>query len=73
MLRPAANDTHQHAQIQWTSGDGHYRTVASVTTTDPSGFLTTNVKPPGSGLLRIQWVSPGGTAFDSRSVAVREG
>jgi hypothetical protein len=73
MLRPAPNDTLQHAQIQWSSGDRDYRTIASVSTTDPSGFLTTDVKPPGSGLLRVQWVSSAGTAFDSRSVSVREG
>ena len=72
MLRPAANDTTQKAQIQWSSGDGHYRTVASVSTNDPSGFLTTDVAPPGTGALRIQWVSPAGKTFDSRSSAVRQ-
>jgi len=72
MLRPAPNDTVQHAQIQWSSGEGDYRTIASVSTSDPSGFLTANVKPPGSGSVRVQWVSPAGAALNSRSVAVRQ-
>ncbi len=72
MLRPAANDTTQKAQIQWSSGDGHYRTIASVSTSDPSGFLTTNVAPPGTGALRIQWISPKGAALGSRSSTVRQ-
>ena len=72
MLRPAPNGTVQHAQIQWSSGDGQYRTIASVSTSDPSGFLTATVKPPGSGALRIQWVSPTGATVESRSAAVRQ-
>ena len=72
MLRPAPNGTVQHAQIQWSSGDGQYRTIASVSTSDPGGFLTATVKPPGSGALRIQWVSPTGATVESRSAAVRQ-
>ncbi len=72
MLRPAPNGTVQHAQIQWSSGNGHYRTIASVTTSDPSGFLTADVKPPGSGTLRVRWVSPAGDTVNSRSAAVQQ-
>jgi hypothetical protein len=70
MLRAAPNHTHQHALIQWRPAHGAYRTLADVSTDDPSGVLAAHVKPPGSGAIRIRWTSPSGQAFDSRAVGV---
>jgi hypothetical protein len=72
MLRPARNDTTQAARVQWRSRGGSYRTLASVSTNDPSGFLTAHVKPPGSGSIRLEWAAPGGPAIHSRAVAVMQ-
>jgi hypothetical protein len=64
MLRPAANGTRQRALLQWRpSAGGRYRTLATVTTSDPSGAFTVSVTPPGTGVLRLAWTSPDGTAF----------
>ena len=71
MLRPAANGSRQRAEIQWSaSAGGSYRTLATVTTDDISNVLTANVRPPGSGFVRISWTSSTGQVLLSRSVAV---
>ena len=72
MLRAARGAVPQRALVQWRGAGGGYRTIASVNTDDPSGFLTSNVKPPGSGSVRIQWVSPSGVTLHSRAVAVQQ-
>ena len=72
MLRAAPNGTKQQAKIQWEGTGGGYRTVATVSTTDPSGFLTAKVNLPGSGKVRIDWVSPQGKTMHSRAAAVQE-
>ena len=71
MLRLAPNRTTQRALIQWRAGRGGFRTLATVTTKDPSGFLTARVQLPGPGSVRIAWTSPKGLPYHSRSVAVR--
>ncbi len=71
MLRSAPNGTRQQALIQWRPVRGGYRTLAAVSTTDPSGFLTAHVSLPGSGALRIAWTAPGGQIAHSRAVGVR--
>jgi hypothetical protein len=73
MLRAAPNSSHQQALIQWRPRRGAYRTLANVSTTDPSGFLTTQVTLPGSGAVRIAWTAPGGQVLHSRAVGVRTG
>jgi hypothetical protein len=70
MLRLAPNATRQHALIQWRPAHGGYRTIASVTTEDPSGALSASVAPPASGALRIEWTSASGTTYRSRAVGV---
>jgi hypothetical protein len=47
-----------------------YRTLATVTTNDPDGFLTARVHVPGSGRVRVAWRSASGRTFHSRAVAV---
>ena len=70
MLRLAPNRTRQTARLQWRAAKGAYRTIATVTTTDPSGFLTVHVAPPGSGAIRLSWTSTGGHTYFSRTVNV---
>ena len=71
MLRPAANGSKQHALVQWRAlRGGGYRTLATVTTTDPSNVLQVHVRPPGSGTIRIQWRTPAGLVLDSRPIAI---
>jgi hypothetical protein len=70
MLRAAPNGTLQHALIQWRPSRGGYRTVAAVSTEDPSGALSDTVALPGSGAVRILWTSPSGAAVRSRAVGV---
>jgi hypothetical protein len=71
MLRPAQNGTNQHALIQWRARRGAYRTLAKLTTGDPSGFLSARVNVPGAGAVRIAWTAPGGAVLHSRAVGVR--
>ena len=73
MLRAARNGTTQRAQIQWQPTRGQYRTLATVSTSDPSGFISGHVSVPGAGSVRIAWTAPAGQVFYSRSVPVRGG
>ena len=73
MLRMAPNNTQQRATIEWRASGASYRAIKTVTTSDPAGIFTTQVSPPGSGTLRIAWVSPSGRTFHSREVAVSVG
>jgi hypothetical protein len=72
MLRAAPDGTAQRARIQWRSRRGHggFRTLRTVSTTDPVGVFTVGVHPPGSGVVRIAWTAPDGAMIDSRVVAV---
>lgn len=73
MLRPAPNGTLQEARVQWTGrGGGAPQTLTTVSTTDPSGFFTTSVSPPGSGSIRFAWTGPRGAVIRSRPVPVTE-
>ncbi len=72
MLRAAPNDTTQHAQLQWRPPRGSFKTVAQLTTSDPSGFLTTQVSLPGTGSVRLVWTSPANKTLDSRLVSVHQ-
>ena len=71
MLRAAPNGTHQRATIEYRPPRGAYRELQTLSTGGPSGFLTAQVKPPGSGLIRLAWKSPSGAVLRSRSVAVQ--
>ncbi len=72
MLRLAPNDTLQHAAIQWRPLHGRrFRTLETVSTHDPDGFLTVRLTLPGTGAVRIAWTSRTGRQFQSRAVGVR--
>jgi hypothetical protein len=72
MLRPAKNGTEQQARVQYLPRHGAAQTLTTVDTSDPSGFLTTNVTPPGSGSLRILWTAPDGKVLRSRAATVTQ-
>jgi hypothetical protein len=72
MLRGAVNGTRQRAELQWREARGAFKTIETVTVTDPDGFFTTNVQLPGTGFVRIAWRSPSGRTFHSRQASVRE-
>jgi len=70
-LRSAPHGSSQRAQLQWRSSTGSYRTLATVTTSNPSGILTAQLQVPGSGTIRIAWASPGGQVLYSRAVGIQ--
>ncbi|MGI8428689.1 MAG: hypothetical protein ACR2OB_05160 [Solirubrobacteraceae bacterium] len=72
-LRAAAHNTLQRAQVQWRRPGGAYRTIARVSTRNRESYLTINVRPPGTGEIRIAWRSPRVGVLVSRSVSVRVG
>jgi hypothetical protein len=74
MLRAAPNETTERAQIQWRGpAAGGWRTLATVTTHNPTGIIQTGVAPPGSGSIRLAWTPPsGGSPFYSRTVTVKQ-
>jgi hypothetical protein len=70
MLRAAANDTSQTAQVQWSAAaTSGFRTLVRVTTDNPDGVFEARVAVPGSGLVRVQWKAPG-QIYDSPADAV---
>jgi hypothetical protein len=70
MLRPAPNNATERAVIQWRPVHGAFRSLSTVTTTDPSGMLNVRVQLPGAGALRIAWTSAAAQPIYSREVAV---
>jgi hypothetical protein len=72
MLRDAPVGSTQRAEVQWrSSGGGAYRTLRQVAVSNRSEVLTTTVRVPGSGELRVQWRSRAGQVQDSRAASVR--
>jgi len=73
MLRPAAPNSSQRAEIQWRSPAGAYRTVATVTVNDSNNVFTHQLKLPGSGFVRFAWRAPSGQLLHSRAARVNSG
>jgi hypothetical protein len=69
-LRPANHKVTQNAAIQWRPSGGAFRTIAVASTSNPDGYLTTDIRPPGSGEVRIAWLTPLGHVLLSRTVPV---
>lgn len=70
MLRGAPNNTKQSAQIQFRPVGGQYRTLRTVQTTNPDGFITAEIAFPASGSVRIAWTSASGALFYSRAASI---
>jgi hypothetical protein len=61
----------QHAQIQFAAGSSSaFKTLKTVTLTDPSGYLDTGVVFPSSGRVRLAWKPASGPELFSRVVDV---
>ncbi len=73
MLRPAPHNSKQQAQIEWRGATGAYRTLSTVSTDNYNAVFTAQLKPPGTGVVRIAWRSPSGTVLYSRAASVRGG
>jgi hypothetical protein len=70
-LRPADHSAAQQGSIEFQpSGTTGWRTLASVSTQSPEGFVLTHVAIPSSGQVRLAWHSPSGAVLFSRSVPV---
>jgi len=72
MVRAAPNRVTQHVQLQWRRRRGTWSAVARLSTSNADGFLTANVKLPGSGAVRLAWRASSGRVLYSRTVAVRQ-
>jgi hypothetical protein len=71
MVRPADRGGARDVSVDWRAGGGGgYRTLATVAITGPNGVVSAAAKPPGSGVLRLTWLSASGRAFHSRDAAV---
>jgi hypothetical protein len=75
MLRAAPDGTAQSARVQWRppARGAPWRTLAVAHTTDAGGALTAEVRPPGTGAIRIAWSAPDGRVMVSRAAPVTGG
>lgn len=74
MLRLAPKHTAERALIRWKPAyRRRFRTIATVNVPASAayGYFTTRVVPPGTGSVRIAWISAAGHTYTSRVVAVR--
>jgi hypothetical protein len=70
-LRGAPHTSTQTAVIQWRPRHGGtWTAIANVPVTNPEGYFTASIKIPGTGLVRCEWLPPGGGHEASRSVEV---
>ncbi|HZU60070.1 MAG TPA: hypothetical protein VE983_03850 [Solirubrobacteraceae bacterium] len=72
MLRPAPRGSRQRAEIQWRSDapGASFRTIQTVSTSNPSEVVVARVAVPGTGMLRVQWRAPSGQIMLSREATV---
>jgi hypothetical protein len=68
-VRPASSVASTTAQVEFSGGAGNTWTTLGTVSTAQDGYFTIDVKPSGSGLVRIAWQSPHGPVY-SRSVTV---
>jgi hypothetical protein len=70
-LRAAPHTSTQTAVIQWRpKHGGSWTTIANVPVTNPDGYFTSEVRIPGTGLIRSEWLPAAGGHEASRSVDV---
>jgi hypothetical protein len=70
-LRAANHSTTQVGQVQFRRrGSSSWRTLRTVRTTNPQGFVSTRVSLGSAGAVRLSWDSSGGQTFYSRVVSV---
>ena len=67
----ADTGTAQRVKIEFQpKAGGGFRTLRTVTVTDPDGYFDVLATVPGSGTIRTAWSYPHGPEIVSRSVAV---
>jgi hypothetical protein len=71
-VRPAQHGGTDDAAVQWASPGGSYRTVATLAATVPSNVVSGEVEVPGAGTIRLEWSSPSGQAYYSRTVGISD-
>jgi len=70
--RPAATGVALFARVQYSTGDGRWSRLRSLTVRNRRGYLSTRVRVPRAGLVRILWRDPNnGAMVASRAVSVR--
>lgn len=70
-FRPADHSRPQTGAIEFrATGSATWRTLSTVRSQSPEGFILTHVPIPSSGMLRLGWRSPSGAMLYSRSVPV---
>jgi hypothetical protein len=70
-FRPAVHTTTQYGLIEFQQkGSSTWKEIAAVQTNSPEGFIYTHVRIPRAGAVRLDWVSPAGTVYSSRTVPV---
>jgi len=70
-LRPAPHSSSEQLYLQWAPPHRGFKTIATVSTSNPSGYFTARVKLPGTGRVRVAWPSSSGAVLVSRSAPVR--
>ena len=61
----------QHVKIEFQSGSkGPFKTLRTLTLTDPHGYFDTRISFPASGIVRLTWTYPNGETIHSRPASV---
>ena len=70
-LRPADHGDVQYGVIEFRPrGSSQWSTVRVAQTGSPEGYLDAHVSLPRAGSVRLAWLDPSGTEYDSRAVAI---
>jgi hypothetical protein len=61
----------QRVKIEFQSGSkGPFKTLQTLTITNPHGYFDVRMTFPGSGIARLTWTYPNGETIHSRPVSV---
>jgi hypothetical protein len=69
-LRPASPGSGRAAQLQWRASGGAFRTLTAIHSANHGGVITSEVRLPGPGAVRIAWADPRGQVIYSRETMV---
>jgi hypothetical protein len=61
----------QQVKIEFQAGSkGPFKTLQTLTITNPHGYFDSHISFPGSGIVRLTWTYPKGETIHSRPVSV---
>jgi hypothetical protein len=61
----------QRVKIEFQAGSkGPFKTLSTLTISNPHGYFDARIKFPGSGIVRLTWAYPNGETIHSRPVSV---